>query len=824
MRRPLVSMAISLALGILIGSWVGVPPHVWLVVAAVLAAVGLVLLFMRVAPHVCFGFVLAVVLCAGAAHGLLHTSEYASATLSSLIAHDSRIIRLRGVIANMPEERGSARLLGFRGTDARGRSAATYSIFTLRVSAIRDGGKWGRVQGRLRVSGPGSARHLTVGDSVEFAARVQRVPPPTNPGEFDFAAYLKRNGISGQATVGYMEAVRASSGAGGVSRLSVFRWVHSIKRRIVEVVERDVPVRSAAILKCLVLGDRHALTEDQDRIFRETGTVHFLAISGLHVGLLAAFCWCVLVACGARHQVAASVVLVVVLLYAMLAGFRPSVQRASVMCAVICGAFIFRRKPSLGNSLSLALMVVLIHDPAQLQSAGLQLSFVAVLGIWLFAGPIERRLFGFPDKLDHLQAPEERAWLQHPVRWFVQKAVSVAIAAWVVTLPLRLFHFGMMTPLAPLGSVVLLPAVWLVLVAGLPGTLLLPLIGGYAQPLLVTASFGARAMEAIAGWLARIPGVVFHVPPPGWGWVVLCYVILAAIACRAALRLNARRIVILALIPAFAYLGFVWYRPAPREPRVAVLSVGSGNCVLVRFPSGKNILFDAGSSRWPKVGERIVVPALWSLGVRRLDLVILSHGDADHYSGFADVAQRIPIGRLAVSPRFERNVGTEAVLREAAARHIEVLRIGSGDRITGFPGAEMDVLWPPREFEAIRKFSSNELSAVVRIQTRDAGRILLTGDFGQRAAGFLLGEEPDLAADILQVPHHGLRDAAASRLTEAIAPQVAIIPGGLRAENPSPYGAHGGKLFSTDSHGMVTVDLLPDLPPRVTTFLEKRPE
>jgi len=788
-----------------------VAPHIWLVVGAVLLVTGLVLLFLRVAPHVCFGFALGVVFSAGAAHGLLHGSDHAGAPLSSLLTHDARIVRLRGVIAGMPEERRSTR-------------SEAYSIFTLRVSAICDGETWVRIQGKLRVSGSGNSHHLTVGDRVEFVARVQRVPPSTNPGEFDFAAYLKRNGISGQATVGLMEAVRVSSEVGGASRLSVLRWVHSIKRRIVEVVDREVPAQSAAILKCLVLGNRHALTEEQDRIFRETGTVHFLAISGLHVGLLAAFCWCLLVACGSRHQVAASVVLVVVLLYAMLAGFRPSVQRASVMCAVICGAFIFRRKPSLGNSLALALMVVLIHDPAQLQSAGLQLSFVAVLGIWLFAGPIERGLFGFPDKLDRLQAPEERAWQQHPIRWFLQKAVSVAIAAWVVTLPLRLIHFGMMTPLAPLASIVLLPAVWLVLVAGLPGTLLLPLIGGYAQPLLITASFGARVMAIIARGLAQIPGVAFHIPPPGWGWVVLCYVILAAMACRAALRLNARRMVILALIPAFAYLGFVWHRPAPPEPRVVVLSVGSGNCVLVQFPSGKNLLFDAGSSRWPEVGERIIVPALWSLGVRRLDLVILSHGDTDHYNGFADVAKCIRIGRLAVSPRFERNRATETVLQEAVDRDIEVMRIGCGDQITGFPRVEMDVLWPPRDFEALRKFSPNELSAVLRIQTENDGHILLTGDFGERAASFLLREDHDLAADVLQVPHHGLRDAAALRLASAITPTVAVIPGGLHAENPSPYSAHGGKVFSTDSDGMVTVDLPPDESPRVSAFLKKRAE
>jgi len=806
-------VAISLALGILLGGVAPLQPQFLLIAAGGLALVGLVLLLFRAPPKWCFTLTLAVIAVTGAADAMLRSSQFTGSRLSAVLSDEPRLLRLRGLVENMPEERI---LPGRR----RGEEDCLLSNFTLRVTHVLHQGRcWIPLTGRLRVMGEGSARHLTHGDALELTLSAQRVTPPKNPGEFDYAEYLARNGIAGQARVGDMAAIRP---AGTGKRISGKRWVFALKRRIVEALEQRVEPAAASILKCLILGERHALTPAQERAFRETGTVHFLAISGLHVGLLALFCWWALLVLRVRHPVAAVVVLTVVLLYAVLAGFRPSVQRAAVMCAVICGAFIFYRKPNVATSLALALIMVLLHEPAQLYGAGLQLSFVAVLGIWLFSGPIERAIFNLPDELDRLQAPEERSWYQHAVRWVIQKTLAISFAAWLAALPLRLLHFNMMTPLAPFISVLLLPVVWLVLITGLPGALLAPFIGGYAQPLLVTAAFGARVMDWISSLLAHLSWMVFYLPPPGWGWVILCYLILAAIALRKRLRLNARRVLILGLIPALLYLGFVWRRPAPAHVRVSLLSMGNGNCVLVRFPDGKNLLFDAGSRRQRDPGARSIVPALWSLGVRRLDLVILSHDDSDHYNGFAESARRIRVGRLAVSQHFGRKAEALELLRASAARGMEIVDIGEGDWIAGFTGAEIEVLWPPRKLRLPKKLSSNELSVVLRIRTKDGQTVLLTGDFGRRAVPLLIGREPDLRADLLQVPHHGLADPAAPRLAAAIEPKVALIPGGRLAESPSPYAAHGARLLSTDSCGMITVELGGRQSRWIQTFLREK--
>ena len=160
---------------------------------------------------------------------------------------------------------------------------------------------------------------------------------------------------------------------------------------------------------------------------------------------------------------------------------------------------------------------------------------------------------------------------------------------------------------------------------------------------------------------APLPGAHVYLPPPGWPILLLCYAVFAAIAYRAELRLTRTRIAGLMLIPALAYLGFVWRQPPPRHTQVAAISVGRGNCILTRFPDGRSVLFDAGSAgRADEIAERVIAPALWSLGVRRLDLLILSHGDSDHYNGAEELARRMRVGRVAVTRLFRRPVRARA--------------------------------------------------------------------------------------------------------------------------------------------------------------------
>ncbi len=838
MVPPLISLALALIAGILAGDAARVSPLASLAVAGAFAAAGVLLFSLRVSPKWTVAAALAAVAATAAADTARRRPEYSAPEFLALLTEQGRIVRLRGFVDSDPAERTSP-------PRRAGEEPREFTRFILGVTELDAGAGWRKARGRLQMTVEGAIQERTAqknadgeggnaqpasrenaarkaadnpvgyGDVVEMAASVRAVPVPGNPGVFDYRTYLARKGIVG---IGRLAAEGGIDRIGEARGFPGLRHVFNLKRRILKAVEARLPGPTVGIVKCLALGDRYALTEEQMRAFRETGLVHFLAISGLHVGLLAAFCWGVLAACGVGHRASAGVVLAVVLVYALLTGCRPSVQRAAIMCGVICGGFVFARRPNLTHSLALALIVILLHEPAELYVAGLQLSFAAVAGIWLFSAPLERSLFGLRDELDLLQAPEERSWFRHPVRWIVQKTLAVCLAAWLTTLPLTIQYFHTFNLITPLASMLMLPFVGIVVVFGLSGAMLAPVLGGYVQPLLTTAHSGAWVMDRLAGVLAGVPGVLLRLPPPGLMWVAFSYVVFAMIALRARLRLSPGRVAILLWLPALAYLGLVWHGARPEGLRVSAVSVGMGNCVLVQFPSGRTLLFDAGSTGFSGVGSRVIAPALWSLGVRRLDVVVLSHGDADHYNGLAELAERIPVGRIAVSPYFGRDrlaaEAFEAIDRNGTKR----LEVARGDRVAGFADAELDVLWPPPDFSLAKKLTDNELSVVLRVRT-SRGSVLLTGDFGERAVQMLMSFQGDLRADVLQVPHHGLPDSGADALAAAVAPKAAVIPGGRYAEDPSPYAAQAGRVLATDDCGMITIDLLEPGWLRVETFL-----
>ncbi len=205
-----------------------------------------------------------------------------------------------------------------------------------------------------------------------------------------------------------------------------------------------------------------------------------------------------------------------------------------------------------------------------------------------------------------------------------------------------------------------------------------------------------------------------------------------------------RRVAALMLVPAFAYLLFVWPQSSVRHLRVDAISVGHGNCILTRFPDGRSLLFDAGSAgRADDIAERVIVPALWSLGVRRLDLLVLSHGDADHYNGTEELARRMHVGGVAVTnyfDYFDNQPGPKRLIESLSNERVPVSRFSEGDRVAGFADAEVAALWPPPIVPKL-KWTDNELCAVVRVRTPE-GVVLLTGDFGHGSAGAAHPPEP----------------------------------------------------------------------------------
>ena len=402
----------------------------------------------------------------------------------------TRILHVRGIVRDCPVERTAPRYGGAA-------QPQVFTRFTLDLTQLSDGERWTPIHGRLRVIVRGAA-DAQYGDEIEATVRAGRLPPPGNPGEEDVRLLMDRSGICGVAEVRAPEGIRRIGKARPARPPAGLRAEAPAAR-----VPQGADARRRRPDHPLPGPRRRGRADVQRREFRETGTMHFLAISGLHVALLAACCWWTLGAFGVGLRATSVMVFLVALAFALLSGFEHGVQRSVIMCGVWCGAYLLARKMDFPSGMALALILILLIRPADLYSIGLQLSFAAVMGIWLFTTPLERAIFGRPDALDRLQT-QKGGWSDFLGRWEFKRVACASLVVWLTTAPLIAQRFGTFTPIAPIASTLLLPLLPVAVVAGMAGALLGLFSAFAAQPLLWLAGGCAHVLEWACRAAARL--------------------------------------------------------------------------------------------------------------------------------------------------------------------------------------------------------------------------------------------------------------------------------------------------------------------------------
>ena len=694
-------------------------------------------------------------------------SDRASNDLSYTADEMPQPVWIRGVVVDV---------LGFR--PGRAEDDPGFSRGVLEIVQISSNEGWQPASGRAMVTVSGECPQLRAGAVVEAAGGLALVAQPLNPGEFDYRAYLRGQGIRLRFSVDDPSGLWAAQSG---MRLSLrdhwSRLIGFVRGWSQKTLAGVFSPTTAPLASALLLGRREGVDPDVNDAFARTGTTHLLAISGLHMQVLAIALGFLLRACGVGRRKTFATVIGATVGYTILVGFMPSVVRSATMTIAACTAGLIDRQNHNANTFSLAAIATLAHNPADLFDVGCQLSFLAVAAIVWMVGPV---LAMFKPKPDPLRDVEEklatgwRAWVR-PIKRLLIEAVAVSAIVWLVALPLTALRFHLAAPISIVLNLPLIPMTSAALLASGASLALSTIWMPLGTPAAWVASWLLDWTERFVRWGAEQRWGHLFVPEPSWQWVLGVYVLLGLTTIAVASRWGRGvRWASLSVLAIWVVGGCAWaVLPQPSGPTCAeVLAVGHGLAVVIETGDGHTILYDCGRMRDPTVGRRIIAPALWARGVRALDAVILSHADADHYNGLPDLLDRLPIREVIVPNGFETGVnpGVAELLERIRSRGVPVRAVEAG--VCWERGqTQFAVHHPPAGFNP--NAPDNARSLVLEVWS-GGHRMILPGDLeGEGLAAYT--NDPGPRADVFLAPHHGGQTANPPWLYEQTKPHLVVV-------------------------------------------------
>ncbi|MHC4619952.1 MAG: DNA internalization-related competence protein ComEC/Rec2 [Planctomycetota bacterium] len=818
---PLLFAAVGLIIGILIQSALSGPPDTghgarllwpWLILLAASAASAVLLFALQMRGK--FG-----------SYALVFLSTCALICFASLGA--VRLIAfkptIRGLVITEPyiNYHRQWEFARFSFTDP----ATTFYLKICEVEAARG---WAKATGTVRVQVDEPVLDLKDGDYIRAYCWLDRFKGPTNPGQFNTAGYLARKNIYIAASIKSREGIELLKGSPVGAFTRARRKVRTAAARAL-LGDLAIEDSSRGLLEALLLGYRRNIDSDTYRAFRETGLLHFISLSGMHLGILVALIWWLCKAAGLLKRARAAVCIFAVALFLLIVPPRAPTVRAAIICWVFCVSVFFRRRPNPLNTLSLAAVILLLLRPTQLFEAGWQLSFASVLGILLFSDPVHSCL---KDRMARLPSDKESPAARRLLGITAKPAsyllglLSVGFAAWLGGAGILLYHFYTINPLTCVWTVLIFP-----LVAGILSIGFLKIVISFVLPtaaavlgVLVTGL--ADLMIWIVKLLARLDIsqlLIGHVPLT---LIVLyyCFIIFTTFA-------NLRRPLIKRVVCAALVLPVVillittkWQRTHRDNLVMTALDVGHGQAILARLPGTTNILFDAGSLHKSNVGRRIVIPFLNYAGIDKIHAIIISHNDIDHTNGIPEIAEHCDVAAVYAGDEFFSKAdrwGTAKFLRERLlARRLEVRRLGKNFETDG--GANVKILWPSDRAAHDGKLTDNDKSLVCMIEFAER-KILLCSDIERLAQRELVPLLPNPKVDVTVVPHHGSAKTTEADFLTGIGSDILICSCGRRAFEKQQIirPMEGPAFLCTPAHGAVGVRINEDGRIETATFTKR---
>jgi competence protein ComEC len=718
--------------------------------------------------------------------------------IAGWVKDEPSLIRLRGIVLDL-------RVQHVDDDPLRSRPAHDRTTLTVRVGSVSEQNDWVLAEGTCRVVLRKSPVPVSIGDEIEALGVLAPPAEVLNPGQYDIAQRLRDQEIGAVVHVKSPEGIEVR---GRPMVLWPGMWLQiqlaKIRHAAGQFLHEQLPRSESGLARALLLGENEQFWGPEFEAFQRTGVYHVLAISGQHLAIVCLLLWPLLQILPGPRWVRAVVLGCLVVLYTGLTGAQPPILRAAIMVLAVCGGIVLRRRVQPINTLALAWLLIAVANPSDLFQTGCQISFLCVLALFTIVDPLVRRLWRADDPLVQLIRQSQPPW-ERFLRRVGRSLVDVLLASavlWLVIAPLISSRYHLVSPMAILLTPPMLLLSTVALTAGFAALLLSPFGNLVTWPFLTLLQLSLDWSRRLVEMCQQMPFAYWHTPGlPEW-WLLIFYV--GFVTWLLVPRLLQQWKLGIGVGLAWLCVGLALPAQSDHrgELRCTVLAVGHGSCAVLQMPDGRVLLYDAGSMMGPEVTTRQIAPFLWSEGISRIDEVLLSHADLDHFNGLPALLDRFRVGQVTMTPTFlaKQEPGVTRLQEVLERWRIPLRTVHRGQQLrTG--DVTLDVLHPAEEFLA---GTENARSLVLLVRYRD-GSILLTGDLEEPGLSQVM-QTPAPPIDVLLAPHHGSPASNTEPFARwAKARLVISSEGNERRRQVDPYGNHGGELWRTPQVGAVTI-------------------
>ncbi|MFH1525568.1 MAG: DNA internalization-related competence protein ComEC/Rec2 [Bacteroidota bacterium] len=631
---------------------------------------------------------------------------------------------------------------------------------------------------------------LSPGDNISLKCIIQKAKIMRNPGEFDYYEYLSRQGICATAYVNDEKNIAVNTNSG----FSFDGIIHNARKVINEKIESFHSANASALLKGLLLADRKNIDDETEENFINSGVIHVLAVSGLHVGFIAL----IFIFLFSRLNIYVRYILTIIglIMFLLITGNPPSVFRATLMAVIMIISLLSGRGYNAKHALALAALILLLINPNELFNPGFQLSFSAVISI----------LVVYPKFSFYISQYFKEDTITRKLLLFF----AVSLSAQIGTLPFTLYYFGKLSIVGLFANLLVIPLIAMIISLGIITLTFGALIGklafiyGDANNVLTDILF---YIVNTAGKLefshleirefSTLDSIIFY--------LAICF---GAWAYKIMLSIRAKIITAVLITANFFLFCTLDNTELIKESRlnVVMIDVGQGDSFLIRFPDNKTALVDAGDAKINfDSGERIIYPLMKKFGIEKIDYAFISHVDSDHYRGIISLIEKSIIDTLYM-PKPDSTVRKEIVFEKFVNENRIPIRFYKREALL-IGGAKLYIL---NEQDDLQGEGSNSRSGVMKLVYGE-NSFLFTGDAGIKTEKKLLKRfKKFLTSTVLKVGHHGSKSSTSDNFLKFVHPKVALVSAGLdnMFKHPTPDVINrllesNVKILRTDKHGAV---------------------